>query len=771
MQNSHFEEEVHLRDYIKVLHRRWKLVLFTFLAIVLATSLYTLGMKPVYQADTLLKVSDRAGAQGILGELAAVTQSSNPVETEMEILKSRSLGAEVVRRLALDVSVSKTRTGAARRILRRFGLLPADDMNVPEVEILDMPGELLGKPLLLEIGEDSGSFRLLDKRNVLIEGRAGGVAEKGNIRLKVVFDKPVPPKSEYYVIRIDIRQATENLLEAVKVSQVGRNSQIVRVSYQDVDPARAALVLETLQQAYIERDIGEASREATVTLDFIEQQRTLARDRLEGAQEALDDYKVRTGAVALSQEAQLLVQRISDMEVEANQLLITRKGMDRLVESLGTEAAISHGGTEALGFQSPEFGDLISGYLELQRKRADLLKEYTTDHPVIKSLDGQVLLVADQIRATAAAIKGAMRNREGAIKDVLDSYREKLDTLPDMERQLAKLAKDVLIQEKIYSFLLEKEQEVRIVKASTVSQIRVVDPAAVPLNPVKPKSRRNILLGLVLGLMLGMGLAFFIEYLDDSVRDAEELESRVGVPVYGTIPFVRKAFERRKEKKPHLVIEEMYAPVTEAFRTLRTNIFFARGGERIRTLAVTSPEPGAGKSFVVANLAALSTLLGKKTLVIDADMRHPQQHIVLGVEQKPGLSEVLVDRMTFQDAIKKDHIKNLRVLTSGKIPPNPAELLGSPAMKELLDELREHYDLVIIDTPPVNLVADALLLTRMADFTLMVARSAVSSGKEIERALSQLATMDVKNYGMILNAVRRVEMGYSGKYYRYGGEK
>jgi capsular exopolysaccharide synthesis family protein len=268
--------------------------------------------------------------------------------------------------------------------------------------------------------------------------------------------------------------------------------------------------------------------------------------------------------------------------------------------------------------------------------------------------------------------------------------------------------------------------------------------------------------------MLGVGVAFFTEYLDDTVKDTEDLESRVGVPVYGTIPFVKEAYERRKEKKPHLVIEEMYAPVTEAFRTLRTNLFFSKEGKDLKVVAVTSPGPEAGKSFVVANLAALSTFLGKRTLVIDADMRHPQQHIVLAVSKKPGLSEVLTGRMTFGDAVQKDHVKDLRVLTSGAIPPNPAELLGSERMEELLKEVGELFDMVIIDTPPINLVADPMQLARLSQFTLMVARSGDTTVKEIEKALNQLRAIDVKGLGTVLNAVRPVELGYSKKYYRYG---
>jgi len=768
MHPPYFEEEVHLRDYIKVLYRRWKLVLLTFLVIVVTTSLYTLALKPVYEADTLLKVSNKGGAQGILGELAAVTQSSNPVETEIEILKSRSLGAEVVKRLDLDLVVEKTRNGSTRRVLRKIGFMKADDNVLPRVVFLELPDELLGENLILKTAGKTSSYSLFHEKNLLLDGLVGKIAENGDISLKLDFDIPVTPDSEYRLTRIDIRKATQGLLQRLKVSQVGRNTQVVRVSYQDVDPVRAARVLDTLQKAYIERDIGEASREATVTLYFIEQQRSLARDRLEKAQEALDDYKIQTGAVALSQEAELLVQRISDMEVEANHLLITRKGMNRLVESLEKGEEISIGSTDALGFQSPEFTNLISNYLELNRNRAEFLEEYTTDHPFIQSHDGQILLVAEQIRVTAAAIEGAMRVRERAVKGVLVTYREKLEALPEVERELAKIQRDVLIQEKIYSFLLEKEQEVRIVKASTVSQIRVVDPATVPIKPIKPKKKRNILLGMILGMMLGVGLAFFLEYFDDTVKGDDDLEAIVGKPVYGTIMFVKEAKDRRKKQRPHLVIEEPRSPITESFRILRTNILFSKVNGSPQVVTVSSPGPGEGKSFIVANLAAMSSYAGKSTLVIDADLRKPQQHVVFGGSEKPGLTDVLTGKMTFEEALQKSPSGKPDLLAAGMLPPNPSELLGSENMRNLIENLKEKYEYILLDSPPLGLVTDPTLLMNYTDLALIVVRANTTRRGSVLYAVESLkkTTPDLQ-IGMVINAVKHARgYGYS---YKYGG--
>ncbi|MDF1537214.1 MAG: polysaccharide biosynthesis tyrosine autokinase, partial [bacterium] len=709
MQNSHFEEEVHLRDYIKVLHRRWKLAVSVFAAVFVTTAVYTFVVQPVYEAETLLQVSEGARGAAILGELANLSTGPNKVETEMEVLKSRSLAAEVAKALGMEVLV-RPRAGLLTRLsggADKGSTFNDQPSTGPVIEELSVPAELLGKELEFVFDRDAASYTLYFDGRELLKGTAGQRATGAGVAVQVSLDAG-RTGNRFVLIKNDLRVAAAGLLGNLKVSQVGRNTGVVRLTYRSTDAEKASLVLETMNRLYVNRDVDDSSRDAIATLDFITGQVEQVKDNLVRSQTLLDDFKVRTGTVALSQEAELLVGRVSNVEVEINRLNVQQEGLASLLDSMDKGSAALAAGMSALDIQSPELAALISDFSLMLRQREEQLREYTPQNPVVSSLDSQIELVAGQIRSTATAIRSGLSRREQAVRGVLDNYRDQLARLPEVERNLARLAKDVLIQEKIYSFLLEKEQETRILKASTVSGIRVVDPPTVPIKPVKPQKARNLLLGLVLGFMLGVGVVFFREYLDDSVKDTEDLETRVGVPVYGTIPFVKRAYTRRKEKKPHLVIEEMYAPVTEAFRTLRTNLFFSREGKDLKIVAVTSPGPGAGKSFVVANLAALSALLGKRTLIIDADMRHPQQHVVLGVEQKPGLSEVLVDRMTFQDAIKKDHVKDLRVLTSGKIPPNPAELLGSPAMKELLDGLREHYDMVIIDTPPVNLVADAL---------------------------------------------------------------
>jgi tyrosine-protein kinase Etk/Wzc len=762
------EEEVHLRDYLKVILRRGNILIVTFLAAFLGTALWTFGTTPVYRSETLLRVKSTSRSQGILGELAAVTQA-NPVETEIEILKTRALAREVVRDRGLDLSVSIP-NGFLRRMLRTVGLAKAPADCAPDSLAIDVPPALLGKPLELRFGPDGMTWSLHDGQRLLAQDRVGNEATGADgLKVLVRRNKPLAGGGTCVVVKRSAEMVAEDLALRLKVSQVGRNTEVIRMTFQDADPRRAASILDAFNRLYVEKDIADKSKEATATLEFIREQGALAKERLDRAERALNAYQARTGVVALSQEAQLLVQRISDLEVELSRLQVTRTGLQQITRSIQDDATLNPAGISALGISSPELASLMNGYLSLAQKRADLLKDYTPENPLVKGLDAQMTLAADQVRVTAGAILGATIMRERAVDEVLAVYRVQLAKLPQIEQDLARFQKDVLIQEKTYGFLLEKEQDTQIIRASTVSNIRVVDPPVPATRPISPKVGQNLILGLLLGLLLGIGFAFFADYLDDTIKDMEDLGRRLRTACYGVIPFVREAHERRKAKQPHLVIEHKHSPVSEAFRSLRTNVLLSSADTPPRVITVTSAGMGEGKTFIAVNLAAVSALTGKRTLVIDCDMRKPQAHVVFGIENEAGLSSCLAVQTDLHQAVKKTSVENLDAITSGPIPPNPSEMLGSSRMAALLERLKGEYELILLDTPPITLVADPLITAKLSDLTLVVVRSEVTPTSALKGALEQLEAVQVKASGVVLNAVGRTRMGrYGYRYYRHG---
>jgi tyrosine-protein kinase Etk/Wzc len=751
------------------MRRRWKILVGVFAGVFTVTTLLTLFTVPVYEAQMLLQVTEGSRTPAIFGELAVLSASASVAETEMEVLKSRSLLSEVVHALKLDNSIAFQRSDVYSRMMHRFGLANGNGSKLPSVVNLNVTSELLGEELVLEFAGNGTDYVLIHEKEQLLKGSLNQSASSPKVDLEVQSDGALSGGAKFTVIKRDIRKATGSVSDNLRVVQVGRNTGVVRVSYQSTNPKKAATVLNTLSRLYINRDVQERSREAIATLNFITDQLDQVRVDLEKAQSLLDEYKVRTGSVALSQEAQLLVQRVSDMEVEINRLGVQRKGLESLLASMESDTAAIASGAVALGIQSPELAVLVSDYSELMRKKTQLLLEFMPENPAVVDLDRQIELVTGQVRATAGAILNGTKRREEAVKGVLGNYRKQLASLPEVERSLAKYQKDVLIQEKIYSFLLEKEQETRIVKASSISGIRIVDPPTVPIEPIKPKKRRNITLGIMLGMMLGVGMTFFIEYLDNTIKGDDELESIIGIPVYGRIQFIKEAKDRRKKRQPHLVIEQPRSPISEAFRILRTNILLSRIGESPRVITVSSPGPGEGKSFVVANLAAISSYAAKSTIIIDADMRKPQQHIVFGANVKPGLAEVLTGKADLKDAIQLTQQGLPNLLTAGNLPPNPSELLGSTYMGNLLGRLKEDYEFIILDSPPLGMVTDPALLMKHTDLGLIIVRADMTRKGSTSHAVNMLRkTSPDLQLGVVINAVKFMgEYSYQNGYGGY----
>jgi capsular exopolysaccharide synthesis family protein len=325
------------------------------------------------------------------------------------------------------------------------------------------------------------------------------------------------------------------------------------------------------------------------------------------------------------------------------------------------------------------------------------------------------------------------------------------------------LERDVESSKQIYQSLLQRAKETGVSGELKTSNIRIVDEADVSQDPVSPKRPLNLLLGLFGGAFCGIGVAFFFEYLDNRIKTPEDLESHLGLPAMGLIP---KIVVKEGVGDP-LISNGVPANFSEAFRGLRTNILFSSAEEGARLLVVTSTGPGEGKTLVAANLAIGMAMAGQRVLLIDADMRRPRVHEALQIGRDPGLSNLLVGAAKAAEVVRKTTVPNFFVLPSGNTPPNPAELLGSKRFAEFLGSLQQHFDLVVIDTPPVMAVTDAAVIGYRASGVLFVVAADATSRHAAQAALDQLEHAHVRFVGAVLN---RVDLEgnayYYSKYYR-----
>jgi len=672
------QEEINIFEYIAVILRRRKTFAWGFLTVFILAILYTFLMKPVYEASSMLHVKDEKSKAGILGELSLST--TNPVNTEIEILKSRTNAENVVKRLHLNWGISKKSEGLT------FSLLEfKSDAEEPKYKI-----ELTGAETY-KVTDDDGK--------TVGEGKSGVLMQKEGFRLLLDNIKGEVGNS-FRVELLSADQIVQKLREEIKASEAGRLTSIIKVSYQNTDPVLARDVVNTLVQSYLEQSVGFKSEEAGRAVGFVEEQLDALRGELDKAEKNLQTYKSASGVMMLDSEAEALIQQIAQKEK-------------------------------------------ASAELEVQ-KRA-LLTEYTDAHPAVRNINRQ----------------------QEAIRKQLASYEAHIKTMPQAERDLAKLTRISKVNADIYTFLLQKHEEARIAQASTLSNINIVDPAITPEKPVKPQKKKYLLLGLLLALGLGIGLAFLQEYLDDTIKSADEAKRVMGFPLLAIIPHI-SAFEGQNKSAKNMIItqHEPKSAVSEAFRALRTSLHFSGINKENKIILITSSFPQEGKSIVSSNLSSVIAQTKARVLIIDCDLRRSSLHEKFGHSKTPGLSEILTGDITFAKAIHDTGIDGLDLISAGTNPPNPSELLGSEAMRQLITTQRKNYDYIVIDAPPVMAVSDAPVLTSVCDLVVLVVEAGRVPIKIAQRMREMLSTIKAPVAGIVFN-----DKSGKGETYEYYGSR
>ena len=742
-------EEVRLSDYLNVLLRRKRIFLLAFFAVFLGVALYTFTMQPIFEASATLYVKDeKSGKGGILGDLAMLS-SANPVDAEIEILKSRTNAEEVVKRLHLDWGISEQSKGFIFRIAEFVSTAKEPDYTI----VLTGPD----------------TYNVKDAKDALAaQGRNG---ERVRTRdLTLLLDGIRGKKGDSFRLRLrPFNGSVASLRGAIKASEVGKKTNVIKVTYNDTNPVMASTVVNTLVQAYLEQTLSFRTEEASNTVKFVEDQLKGTREELDRSEQNLQTYKSTSGMIKLDAEAEELVRKLSEIEKERAAVTLQRNQVEFALEAM--QKARRKGGvySPAAFKDDPLIGSMATRLTELEMQRRALVAENTERHPQVKAVQGQIDQLQRKIQSTFETARLNMTKQEASIKQQIAGYEAKLGTLPEAERTQARLMRFSKVNADIYTFLLQKHEEARIAKASTISNINIVDPAIVPDHPVKPQKNKNLLLGLLVGLMFGAGAAFFMDYLDDTIKDEEEAKRALAWPLLAMIPTIEGA---AKGSGPADLVVQLNpkSSSTEAFRGLRTAIHFSSLKRDCKVVMITSSFPGEGKTTIAANLALTFAQSGNRVLLVDCDLRRPALHKIFEHSRNPGVTEVLAADVPLAKALHTTGIDNIALLTAGTIPPNPAELLCSDSMRDLLARLRASYDMVILDAPPVIPVTDAPLLTALTDLVVVVIESGRIPANAARRMKELLQSVQAPVAGFVLNdrtALYSDTYGYYGKGY-YG---
>lgn len=742
-------EEVHLTDYITVLLRRRRTFLVAFLAVFIGVALNTLLMKPVYEATATLYVKEDTNRSGKLGELA-LQSGGNPIEAEIEIIKSRTIAEKVVRHLHLDWSVTSKSNSTVCKLLE---FSPTDPKSSYQLQL-----------------NDNENYTLTDdKGGQLAKGVVGQLLQTASVSILVGEFKGKSGDVCTLTVR-PFNGVVSALRGATKVSQLGSTTNIIRIAHQDTNPLRAREVVNALVQAYLDQTVAFKSEEASRTVSFVEDQLKNVRSELDVSEKDLQGYKSSSGVIKLDSEAEELIKKVSEVEKERAAVSMQKRQLEFAL------AALKEAGRKKLIYTPASTMDstvssMASKLTELEMQKRSLLAENTEQHPQVKALQGQIDELQNKIRATFEATLRNLSKQESDISKRLADYEASLRKLPAAERELARFTRVTKVNANIFTFLLQKQEEARIAQAATISNIKIVDPAITPESPVKPNKRKNILLGLLVGLMLGVGLAFFHDYMDDTIKDDEDARKILNWPLLAIIPHIQTVETDGSHTDANLVsYQQPKSVAAEAFRSLRTGLHFAAVRQQQKVIMVTSTFPGEGKTTISANFAETLAQNGSKVLLIGGDLRRPTLHKIFNFPNVPGLTELIAGDCELNKIVHRTSVSKLDVLSAGTSPPNPAELLGSERMLKLLSFLQNGYDYIIIDAPPVLAVSDTSIMVALCDAMVVVIETGRVPQKAIRRVQEILAGVGAPIVGMVMNdkTGKAERYGSYGSYYGYG---
>ena len=688
--------DVHLLDRLAVVFKHLRLVAAVFAGVVGIAMLESYSATPLYKAQARIVIQDERSTAiaSLASSDPAYWQDPEPYfNTQYRILQSR---------------------GLARRVIKT---IPAPPETQPGTlgRLTALPRQMLNRWRGAPVGAVEGPGR----DETLPESAAIGAFLGG--------------------------------LEIVPV----KGTRLVEVVYTSPDPKYAALAANALAREYVQQNLDSKLLNTTNTLDWLKSELEKQRGKVEAAERAMANYQEGQNAMSLDNRQNIVVARLVSLNEAVTKAKTARLQKESLHRQLGGVTADTPGvDTFPVVAQNTTIQDLKQQIARLVADKTAIRQRLQEAHPQVQALNNQIETAQLRLRSeTNKAIEAIGNDYRAALAE----ERSLTASLEDQKRQAMDLNRkgisySILEREaegerNVYNALLQQEKEMRVVSNSRANNVQLMDSAEVPGGPYTPNHGRDWLMALVLGLALGVGLAYTIEYLDDTVKIPDDVTRRLKLPLLGLVPAVN-------DGQVPVLINPVPHEFGESFRSLRTSLVFTSGGDGKRLIAVTSSQPLEGKTTTACNLAVALALGGARVMLIDADMRRPGLHRTIGLRNAVGLSHVLTGQSRIRDAVQRTSEPNLYVMTAGRTPPNPSELLSSSRMQSLVANLQSGpFDWVIIDTPPVLAVTDAVIIAPYVSGLVFVVGSEMTRRAHAERAIETLQSVRTNILGAVLNRV------------------
>jgi len=733
------QQQVNIQEYIRVLMKHRWTILTVFAVIVVSVTIFSFTATPIYQATTRIVIEKENPKVVSIQEVMSVDSSGlDYYQTQYKILESKAVANEVIKRLNLE----------------------NNEVFNPKPGIIATVWEWLVSPI--------GYLKSLLKTEETGKNLAGqpGISE------------PISP-------------LVGKLLDAVKVTPI-RNSRLVDVSFESPDPVLAAQGANTIARAYIDLNLQTKLKATQDAVNWLNQQIEQEKKKVDMADQALLRYKQEQGIVTdFSTNAETITaQKLAELNkqvVEATSKRVEAETRYRQAKSLEGSPESAASIPEVMS--NPLIQEIKKQEVEISKRLSELSKRYGSNHPQIIALNNEMKTLnarrANEIQRVVNALQNEYRvalAREQSLKGALGQQKGETLALNQKAIDYTVLKREAETSREMFDLLVKRFKEASLTEDIRTGNIRIIDPAQIPKGPVKPKKLQNILLAIIVGLSLGIGLAFFLEYIDNTIKLPDEVTGILKIPYLGPVPAIAAGAAKddkgaRSGKgggdsggpdpvadptQDIVVVHSPKSTASEAYRGIRTSLLFSSADRAPQVILVTSAGPGEGKTTCSANIAAALAQAGSRVAVVDCDLRRPRIHQLFGRDRAVGTSNVLVANCTLAEAIQSTDIPGVDIIPSGPVPPNPSELLGSQHMADMLAALRERYERIIIDSPPISAVTDAVILSKIVDGVVLVVRAHQTNREVIKYALGQLQTMNAHILGAVLNGV---DMGRDSYYY------
>ena len=721
-QTANTEDTIDLKELFFSLIAQWKMITLCVLFSIICALLYLRTTPDTYAVDALVQVEDSKGASAaLLGDLSSMIEQKSPAQAEIEILKSRLVLGSAIDHLNLDIRVSGTEDNFWNRLVAKHeydseyssqSVLFKDNQKSFDIRQFDIPQYFQDKNLILKFAQ--GKYSLTDAATgqVVFSAPLNQVSQlQSEFGLwKVAIFSQDSFNAAYNIQKQSLPAAMKSLTANYSVAEKGKLTGVLGLNYQGSDKQHITQVLNAILAAYSQQNIERRSAETAQTLKFLEEQLPELRQQLDVAEREFNRFRQQFNTVDVTKESELYLTQSITLETQKAQL---------------------------------------------EQQVAEAAAKYTNEHPVMQQMNAQL-----------GAINKRIAELDGTLK-----------RLPELQRQYLQLFREVEVKQQLYTGLLNSYQQLRIAKAGEIGNVRIVDTAVEPIASIAPKKLQILILSVFLGGFLGTLLALLRNMLRSGIKDSNQIENELDLPVYATVPHspVQEShIKTLKKNLPILAVKHSDDIAIESLRSMRTAIHFALSSAKNNIIMISGPAPELGKSFITINLATILAQSDKRVLLIDADLRRSYMHKYFNYDPKPGLTEYLNGQQELGNIVRSTEVENLSVISRGKSPTNPSELLSTQKFADMLTHLSSQFDHILIDTPPVLAVTDGIIISQYAGVNLVVARYAKTQMKELELTVNRFEQAGVKVNGFILNDIQREAGGYGYGYnyaYAYKANK